>query len=138
VAFKELTSFLQKKEFPLEKTWNYCEKFRILYINSLVACVRASVEVLKPSVRLSRSWNPGPESWEPNIDVLKPRSWINGPETQVLRAKCKVEHGVLWGLLWTPSFFPVPCHALQARADCVRPSRDPLILFKDKMVVTSK
>jgi hypothetical protein len=35
------------------------------------------------------------------------------------------EYGVLWGLFWTPSFFPVPCYALQARADCVRPSRVP-------------
>ncbi len=54
--------------------------------------VRASVEVLKPSVRLSRSWNP--------VSVYR------GPETQVLRANCNNA-------------------GLQARADCVRPSRVP-------------
>jgi hypothetical protein len=51
---------------------------------------------VKPSVRLSRSWNSGHESETecPFIEVLKPRSWewnlvsvYRGSETQVLRAK---------------------------------------------------
>jgi hypothetical protein len=98
----------------------------ILYIKSLVACIRPSVttgrrekwrekdkttvgwrafEVLKPR---SWEWNPVPVYWGP-----EPRSWewnpvsiYRGPETQVLIAKCSNA-------------------SLQARADCVRPSRVP-------------
>ncbi len=76
------------------------------------------IEVLKP-----KSWEPNIEvlklrSWELNIEILKPRSWewnsvsvYRGPETQVLRAKCSNV-------------------GLQARADCVRPSRVPTSLCK--------
>jgi hypothetical protein len=77
---------------------------------------------VKPSARLSRSWNPGPESETrcSSVEVLKPKSWewnpvsvYRGPETQVRRAKCSNA-------------------GLQARADCVRPSRVPTSCHKLK------
>ncbi len=34
-----------------------------------------------------------------------------------------------FGVSFGSSFFPVSCRALQARADCVRPSRDPLVYY---------
>jgi len=64
---------------------------------------------VKPSARLSRSWNPGPESETqcPFIEVLKSRS--SEPNTEVLK----------------PNVLRAKCSnaGLQARADCVRPSR---------------
>jgi hypothetical protein len=71
---------------------------------------------VKPSARLSRSWNPGPESetQSPFIEVLKPRS--SEPNTEVLK----------------PNVLRAKCSnaGLQARADCVRPSRVPTSLAK--------
>jgi hypothetical protein len=42
---------------------------------------------VKPSARLSRSWNPGPESETqcPFIEVLKPRSWEPNVATRACR-----------------------------------------------------
>jgi len=66
---------------------------------------------VKPSARLSRSWNLGPESETqcPFIEVLKPRS--SEPNTEVL----------------TPTVLRAKCSnaGSQALADCVRPSRVP-------------
>jgi hypothetical protein len=149
----------------------------------------------KPSVRLSRSWNPGPRAKYrgPETQVLrakcsnthvyctslckntttateeesreesKPRSWkpnaatlafialhyvktrrqqqkkrvarakYRGPETQVLKAKCSNIRVYCTSLCKNTAaatekksrFFLVPCRALQAQADCVRPSQLP-------------
>jgi hypothetical protein len=60
---------------------------------------------VKPSARLSRSWNPGLESETqcPFIEVLKPRFWewnpapvYRGPETQVLIVKPSVRLSRSW------------------------------------------
>jgi hypothetical protein len=67
-----------------------------------------NIEVLKPNVRLLRSWNPGPESQISRS--WNPMSVYRGLETQVLKAKCNNA-------------------GLQARADCVRPSRVPTSLI---------
>jgi hypothetical protein len=115
---------------------------------------------LKPSSRLSRSWNPGPESETqcPFIEILKPRSWewnpvpvYRGLETQVLRVKPSVRLSRSWNPgpesetqcpfievlkprssepnteVLKPNVLRAKCSnaGLQARADCVRPSRVP-------------
>jgi len=54
----------------------WCCMFVILYIISLVACVRA----------LSRCWNQVSVYRGPKTQVLRAKYW--GPETQVLKAKC--------------------------------------------------
>jgi hypothetical protein len=70
---------------------------------------------VKPSARLSRSWNPDLESETqcPFIEVLKPRS--SEPNTEVLK----------------PNVLRAKCSnaGLQAWADCVRPSRVPTSLI---------
>jgi len=74
-----------------------------------------SVEVLKPR---SWEWNPVPVYRGPETQVLrvKPSVCYRGPETQVLRAK-----------YLKPNVLRAKCSnaGLQARADCVRPSRVP-------------
>jgi hypothetical protein len=70
---------------------------------------------VKPSARLSRFWNPGPQSETqcPFIEVLKPRS--SEPNTEVLK----------------PNVLKAKCSnaGLQAQADSVRPSRVPTNVY---------
>ncbi len=65
-------------------------KAQILYINSLSACVRASVttgrrEKWREKDKTTVGWRAfevlKPRSWEPNTEGLKPRSWEQSPET---------------------------------------------------------
>ncbi len=81
VLYRFSQSLLTQVQFAF---WYLLPSSLIYYFHGQIS-VGPSVEVLKPSVRLSRSWNPGPES-QARADCVRPSRL---PTSKYITTQCK-------------------------------------------------